>query len=78
LLEYDGAVVLSGYETPLYAPLAAAGWDLQRIPVVCSAAGRTRSSGLQGAGNAKARQARVECLWRNPKAMRRIREGIHV
>lgn len=78
LLEYDGAVVLSGYETPLYAPLAAAGWDLQRIPVVCSAAWRTRTSGLQGAGNAKAKQARVECLWRNPEAMRRIREGIHV
>ena len=72
LLRYDGAVVLSGYNSPIYAPLADAGWDKIEIEVVCSAAGRTRVSGLQGAGNAKAKQRRVECLWRNPEALRRI------
>lgn len=72
VMAYNGAVVLSGYDSPIYAPLADAGWDVLRIPVVCSAAGRTRTSGLQGAGMAKAKQPRTECIWRNPEAMRRI------
>lgn len=63
LLAYDGAVVLSGYHTPIYAPLEAAGWDVLEVPTVCSAAGRTRASGLQGRGNVKRRQPRTEVLW---------------
>ncbi len=74
LLAYDGAVVLSGYNSPLYAPLLANGWDMLEIEVVCSAAGRTRASGLQGKGNVLAKQKRIECIWRNPEAMRRIKE----
>ncbi len=70
---YDGAAVLSGYDSPLYAPLEAAGWDRLEVEVCCSAAGRTRVSGLQGDGKVKERQRRTECLWRNPEAMRRIR-----
>lgn len=73
LLAYDGAVVLSGYNSQLYNPLAEAGWDMHAVEVVCSAAGRTRASGLQGAGNATAKQRRTECIWRNPEAMRRIK-----
>lgn len=73
LLAYDGAVVLSGYDSGIYAPLAAAGWDCHKVEVVCSAAGRTRVSGLQGEGNAKAKQSRVECIWRNPEAIRRLK-----
>lgn len=72
LLRYDGAVVLSGYDSPIYAPLREAGWDFMSVEVCCSAAGRTRTSGLQGAGKVKESQARTECLWRNPEAMRRI------
>ena len=72
LMHYDGAVVLSGYNSPLHAPLAAAGWDKIEVEVVCSAAGRTRSSGLQGSRHVKEKQRRVECIWRNPEAMRRI------
>ena len=68
LLKYNGAVLLSGYNHPLYKPLEKAGWDRTDIEVVCSAAGRTRASGLQGKGNVKAKQKRVECIWRNPKA----------
>lgn len=75
LLGYDGAVVLSGYDSPLYAPLAAAGWNKLEVEVCCSAAGRTRNSGLQGAGKVKEKQRRTECLWRNPEAMERIKEA---
>ena len=73
LLHYDGAVVLSGYDSELYAPLAATGWDKTEVEVCCMAAGRTRLSGLQGAGKVKEKQRRVECIWRNPEAMRRIK-----
>lgn len=71
LIAYRGAVVLSGYRTPLYVPLEEAGWESIEIDVVCSAAGRTRSSGLQGTGAVKAKQGRVEVIWRNPEALRR-------
>lgn len=74
LLAYQGAVVLSGYRTQLYAPLEAAGWQSIEIEVVCQAAGRTRANGLQGAGSAKAKQGRVEVIWRNPEALRRVAE----
>lgn len=73
LLSYDGAVLLSGYNSPLYAPLRDAGWDMQTIDVTCAAAGRTRVSGLQGKGQVKAKQQRTECIWRNHEAMRRRR-----
>lgn len=75
LLNYDGAVLLSGYNTPLYKPLEKAGWVRREIEVVCSAAGRTRVSGLQGAGAAKAKQKRVECIWRNPAAIHNTKGG---
>jgi len=75
LMKYDGAVLLSGYNHPIYKPLIEAGWDKQEIPVTCSAAGRTRASGLQGKGNASATQRRTECLWRNPEALRRIKNA---
>ena len=75
LMKYDGAVLLSGYNSEIYRPLIEAGWDKQEIPVVCSAAGRTRASGLQGIGNASAKQRRTECLWRNHEAVRRIKNA---
>lgn len=77
LLRYDGAVVLSGYDSAIYAPLRAASWDCLTVEVCCSAAGRTRVSGLQGEGNVKTKQQRTECIWRNPEAMRRISEASH-
>lgn len=72
LLRYDGAVVLSGYRTPLYAPLEAAGWTSTEIQVVCSAAGRTRATGPRGPGSATPTQRRTEVIWRNPECMRRL------
>ena len=73
LMTYDGAVVLSGYDSPIYAPLAQNGWDKIEIEVCCSAAGRTRNSGLQGEGKVKAKQRRTEVIWRNPEALKRIK-----
>jgi len=75
LLRYKGAVMLSGYDSALYLPLKEADWDMQTVEVVCSAAGCTKASGLKGAGKRKERQARIECVWRNPEAMRRIKEA---
>ena len=74
LMRYDGAVVLSGYRSALYAPLEDAGWDCIEVDVCCSAAGRTRTSGLQGTGKVKSKQQRTECIWRNPECIRRISE----
>ncbi len=74
LLEYDGAILLSGYSHPIYKPLEKAGWTKKEIQVVCSAAGRTRASGLQGSGKVLAKQKRTEVLWQNPEALRRIKK----
>jgi DNA adenine methylase len=63
LINYDGHVVLSGYDHVLYKPLDKAGWKKTEVPVVCNAAGRTRASGLQGEGKVKERQQRIECIW---------------
>lgn len=72
LLTYDGAVVLSGYRTDMYAPLEKAGWARTDWQVVCSAAGRTAASGLKGAGKCLLNQRRTESVWRNPECLRRI------
>jgi DNA adenine methylase len=74
LLNYDGAVLLSGYDSPIYEPLINAGWDRKELNVVCTMAGRTKSSGLQGVGKVSEQQKRVEILWRNPEAMKRIED----
>jgi DNA adenine methylase len=68
LLACKGAVVLSGYDHPVYAPLADAGWTVTRYETACHAAGRGRGSGLQGIGAAKEKAPRVEVVWANPKA----------
>lgn len=69
ILKCQGAVVLSGYGHEIYAPLEAAGWERREFRSTCSAAGRTRTSGLQGKGAATAKQPRVEVVWRNPRAV---------
>jgi DNA adenine methylase len=70
LLQYQGAVMLSGYRCELYRPLEEAGWRRSDITVPCSAAGRTRGTGILGWGGA-AHQRRVESVWLNPEAVRR-------
>lgn len=69
ILGCRGAVVLSGYGHPIYKPLEDAGWERLEFRSTCAAAGRIRGSGLQGKGSVKARQPRIEVVWRNPKAV---------
>jgi len=68
MLEYPGMIMLSGYDSELYAPLREAGWDKQRYETVCHITGKTR-------GNIKSREERKreECVWRNPRCMEAIR-----
>lgn len=65
LLAIKGKALLSGYLHPVYEPLEQNGWRRIDFPVTSSAAGRTRNTGLLGAGAAKD-QKRVECVWLSP------------
>lgn len=69
ILTCQGAVVLSGYDHPVYQPLVDAGWEVTRFETACHAASRGRGSGLQGTGAAKAKVPRTEVVWRNPRAV---------
>lgn len=69
LMKCQGAVVLSGYNHDVYAPLTNAGWDRIEFIVSCDAAVRGRNSGLQGAGAATGKVPRTEVVWRNPIAV---------
>ena len=77
LLKCRGAVVLSGYENPIYDPLVKAGWDIARIVTACYAAGKTRNSGLTGAGAAMKKVPRVEIVYRNARAVHMAKSGRH-
>lgn len=70
ILDAQGCVVLSVYDTPMYAPLDAAGWHRIEFQTVCHAAGKTRNSGLQGKGATLAKASRTEVVWMNEKAAR--------
>lgn len=72
ILKVKGSVTLSGYNQPLYEPLTEAGWERVDILTACYAAGRTRVSGLQGEGTAKAKQARTESIWLNETCQRML------
>jgi DNA adenine methylase len=65
LLALKGRALLSGYDCPQYARLEAAGWVRAEWETLCSAAGRTRASDLQGVGKVKDKQKRLEVLWAN-------------
>jgi DNA adenine methylase len=69
LLACRGAVVLSGYEHAVYAPLVEAGWVVTSYKTACMAAGRVRGSPLRGAGAARAGVPRTEVIWANPRAV---------
>lgn len=71
---FKSMIVLSGYDSALYRERLerGAGWQRLEINVLCSAAGRTRASGLQGDGSVtRAQQTRTEILWLNPAAQAR-------
>lgn len=58
----QGKVLLSGYQHEIYDALD---WQRFDIETTASSAGRTRTSGLQGEGNVKKKQKRVESVWWN-------------
>jgi len=66
----QGMVIVSGYPSALYDD-ALAGWERLTKRQACSAAGRTRKSGLQGAGKVTTQQQREEVIWLNPACVRR-------
>lgn len=63
LLGIQGQAVLSGYESSIYQPLVAAGWQVRTIETACHAAGRVRGSKLRGKGSAMQHVKRIEVLW---------------
>jgi DNA adenine methylase len=65
LLKIKGKVLLSGYPNQIYGALERAGWHKREWPTTCSAAGRTRTSNLQGPGAVKKAQPRTEVVWAN-------------
>ena len=69
MLEYPGMIMLSGYDHEIYKPLIDNGWDVKRFNTACHSAGKTRHTKIQGKGSATAKQPRIECVFRNPKAM---------
>ena len=66
LMQYKGAVILSGYPNALYAPLEAAGWKRDDFTRQCSLVGKT--SGTRNRGHDA---TRTECVWRNPECLKR-------
>jgi len=69
ILKLQGMVLLSCYDDPVYAPLREAGWSKHQWQTVCYAAGRTRATGIQGAGSATRMQPRSETLYVSPRAV---------
>jgi len=65
-LALEGKAVLSGYPSPVYRPLAQAGWQVKRFRTACYAAAKTRATGIQGKGSALRMQPRTECVWIKP------------
>jgi DNA adenine methylase len=65
----EGMAMISGYDSELYKPLVRSGWEIRQWDVACHAAGRTKASGLKGAGKAREKQSRTECVWLNPRAI---------
>lgn len=74
LLAYEGSVVLSGYNSPIYAPLNEPPWERFEFEVVCQAAGRTMCTNIKGKGAARRLQPRTEIVWRkvSPEARERM------
>lgn len=60
LLNVEGAVVLSGYDHPIYWPLVEAGWHVTKYEAHASSF---------VAGNGESMPVRTEYVWRNPVAV---------
>ena len=65
IIEFPAKILLSGYAHEIYEPLEVGGWSRVDCQTACSAAGKTRTSKLQGTGAAMEHAARTETLWMN-------------
>lgn len=65
LLKVKGAVILSGYDNPLYDSLTKAGWEKQNFQTYCSAYSIKRKPGEEP----PKRATRIETVWRNKRAL---------
>lgn len=73
LLSIKGYAVISGYNHPMYRSFDAVGWKKIEWETAVHAAGRTRTSGLQGTGACLAKVPRTECLWISPRTVDLLR-----
>jgi DNA adenine methylase len=63
VLSCKGAIVISGYDHPVYDKLVEHGWQKIQFQTI------THMGNVKGEGQRKLKQQRVECVWRNPKAV---------
>ena len=73
LLGIAGKAILSGYAQAVYEPLEAAGWGRKDWKTACHAAGKTRATGILGAGAALEMQSRIETVWISPNGVKQQR-----
>jgi DNA adenine methylase len=69
ILKLRSAVVLIGYEHPVYTPLEDAGWEKIPFKSYASAAARNRGTKTVGRGALLKHASRIETIWRNPRAV---------
>jgi len=63
VLSCKSAIVISGYDHPVYDNLLKNGWQKIHFKTI------TQMSNTKGEGQRKSKLQRVECIWRNPKAV---------
>jgi len=68
ILGVKGMALLSGYRHSAYDALERAGWQRHDYGTTCSAAGRTRATGIRGKGAMLRMQPRTESIWISPRA----------
>lgn len=70
LLKTKGAVILSGYDNPLYDRLEQAEWEKLNFQTYCSA----YSIGRKPGEKPPKRDIRIETVWRNKRALQMCRQ----
>jgi len=71
ILACKGAVVLSGYDHPLFNRLTDNGWHKIQFDYTLSSVGRIRISKYRGSGNVVREHKIKECIWLNKVAVER-------
>jgi DNA adenine methylase len=74
ILQCRGAVVLSGYDHPVYQPLTDRGWEKIVFEVSCHATPPLRTVDCEE--GPEERPPRQEIVWRNPQAVEKCQGGV--